>query len=150
MTSFVILLTHQFSVTAYMYTAHSNSVQNVLTMASNEVFILHVDASKNSDGECLCTGENRAATRLRKERKDRNSSPGPEVSIVSVKNAKPKRKKLNKSCPSDPKRCVSGTVTLLLSSGDSEDEIEMMEVNSAKADKPSTSNASSSSSRTRN
>ena len=129
-------------------TAHSN-FQNVLTMASNEVLILHVDASKKSDGECLCTGENRAATRLRKERKDRNSSPGPEVSIVSVKNTKPKRKKLNKSCPSDPKRCVPGTVTLLLSSGD-EDEIEMMEVDSAKADKPTTSNASNSSSRTRN
>ena len=113
-------------------------------MASNEVLILRVDASKKSDGECLCTGENRAATRLRKERKDKISSPGPEVSIVSVKNAKPKRKKLNKSCPSDSKRYVSGTVTLLLSSGD-EDEIEMMEVDSAKADKPTTSNASSSS-----
>jgi hypothetical protein len=106
-------------------------------MASNEVLILHVDASKKSDNECLCTGENRAATRRRKERKDKVSSPGPEVSIVSIEKAKPKRKKLKKSHPNDPK-----SVTLLLSSED-EDEIEMMEVDS-KAEKPATKTSNSS------
>ena len=102
--------------------------KNVLSMASNEVLILQVDASKNSDNDCLCTGENRAATRLRKERKDKASSSDPEISIVSVEKAKSKRKKL-KSCPNSSKKCVSGTVTLLLSSED-EDEIEMMEIDS--------------------
>lgn len=101
-------------------------------MASNEVLILHVDASKNSDNDCLCTGENRAATRLRKERKDKASTSGPEISIVSVEKAKSKRTK-HKSCPNNFKKCVSGTVTLLLSSED-EDEVEMMEIGS-KADK---------------
>ena len=103
-------------------------------MASNEVLVLHVDASKNSDSDCLCTGENRAATRLRKAKKDQASTADPEVTIVSVENAKPKKKKLNTN---KSKKCVSGTVTVLLSSED-EDEIEMMEVDSV-ANKPSTS-----------
>ena len=139
MTSFVVvvadssvLMPELFWILAFEPSAKTN----VLSMASNEVLILHVDASKNSDDDCLCTGENRAATRLRKERKDKASTSGPEISIVSVEKAKSKRKKF-KNCPNSSKKCVSGTVTLLLSSGD-EDETEMMEIDS-KADKGTSS-----------
>ncbi len=131
---YAILLTRQFSRPFSPLRVNFHRKGNALTMASNEVLILHVDASKKSDNECLCTGENRAATRRRKERKDKVSSPGPEVSIVSIEKAKPKRKKLNRSCPK--------SVTLLLSSED-EDEIEMMEVDS-KAEKPTTKTSNSS------
>ncbi len=100
--------------------------------SADEVLILQVDTSKKSDGDCLCTGENKAATRMRKERKEKASTSrsGPDVSIVSVENAKSKRRKLPNSS--------NKHVTLLLSSED-EDEIEMMEVGSKTG---STSNSS--------
>ena len=103
-------------------------------MASNEVLILHIDASKSSGGDCLCTGENRVAKRLRKERASAASGgepSGPEVSIVSVENAKTKRKK-RKICPKDSTKSDSDVldVSLFNFSSEDEDEIKVVRIDS--------------------
>ena len=101
-------------------------------MASKEVLILRVDAS-NSDGECLCTGENRAASRLRKERAaaGRTSAGGcsqslAEVSIVRVEGStcKTKKRKANRMSPRGKEKAVPA-ISLLHS--DEEMEVDSVQ-----------------------
>ena len=105
-------------------------------MESDEVVILRVEG-KTSDGECpcLCIGENEAARTRRKERVSGKggSIPHGDVCIVSVEDAKPKKKKVPKgvNCP-----VTSGGFPPISVSNC--DDIDLMEV------EPSTSGSSSS------